>query len=852
MADPFIGHRPRPTTSGARTLLLATLLAATGVRAQPEIPDSEFNEAVTWFDNLGYPAVGDQPFVRIATGRWSQHGNEPKQNTFLAGFLLSDDGREFRVLTVDLKTEKFERTAKGTPEHERVGFVVESLRAHCRARLARLRAQNDPPDRFRSLTYGPGHGPGTHLFVLAWACEKLGDDELALELAGFARSQQDERTASLQDGLAADLSHVAMWQLIVDFGDPERPLTDLLSDCQRLLSRFPDSAQVERARTTRDLLAQMLREERERAPLAVDAADAAELADLVFRLREQNGHQWSQPGACDVFADPRGDDSPAARIVARGYQALPALLPAFDDDSFTRCVGFHRNFYFSHRVLRVRDVAAAIGRRITGEPCGSRADAEKLWQAYQNKGERTILIESAAQGSAVHLERLLERYPADVRPAARKALAGGLDDHARRSLVAVLAGVPGAEASALLRAELAKAAGARATAARALFLRGDRAVAVDAMIELWNSGAARSAAEPLAAFLATCGEQRAIAALAADPDRLDYRTVRALGTGKAWFDSVRLLDGSRHGGHVALGEANDDTAGAIEELLGSLLGDERRFRGNFNGTTDPELRDFAAAALHTRFPKLYDFDFEAPLQQRRRTLLAVTNEWRERKGLAPLPRPAQPHIPPADPAQLDRLLTSARIERSPEARAKTLAKIEALGLGALPTVNEQAVSAREPTRQLEWRELGSRIASRVRAIRLSKTSAPFPEAIEQQAKTLAGRRLDVQALVGTLTAFGGAATDAPDSLQLLVTRADDGTGVVLEFTFGKGTRGDGNSVSYSHSVHAGRRGLGNTTGAGVRHIAGERQHYDDFSTALLRALEAPASEPVDARYEMRF
>jgi hypothetical protein len=29
------------------------------------------------------------------------------------------------------------------------------------------------------------------------------------------------------------------------------------------------------------------------------------VAELIFQLRDQNGMQFSQPGSCDIFADPR-------------------------------------------------------------------------------------------------------------------------------------------------------------------------------------------------------------------------------------------------------------------------------------------------------------------------------------------------------------------------------------------------------------------------------------------------------------------------------------------------------------------------------------------------------------------
>jgi hypothetical protein len=114
------------------------------------------------------------------------------------------------------------------------------------------------------------------------------------------------------------------------------------------------------------------------------------VAELIFQLRDQNGHQFSQPGSCDIFMDPRDGGlfgatnegkpgSPASQLVAIGKPALSQLIDSVDDDRFTRCVEFHRSFYFSHRVIRVGECCVAIMHRIspTGRVWDSEKDREK-------------------------------------------------------------------------------------------------------------------------------------------------------------------------------------------------------------------------------------------------------------------------------------------------------------------------------------------------------------------------------------------------------------------------------------------------------------------------------------------
>ena len=119
-----------------------------------------------------------------------------------------------------------------------------------------------------------------------------------------------------------------------------------------------------------------------------------QIAELIFQLRDQNGHQFSQPGSCDIF-DPISvkQDTPAHRLVKMGYDAVPQLIEAMEDQRFTRSVGFHRNFYFSHHVLRVGDCALTILERITGR---------SFWEAsstfsYMSKDQKAAETKKIAQ-----------------------------------------------------------------------------------------------------------------------------------------------------------------------------------------------------------------------------------------------------------------------------------------------------------------------------------------------------------------------------------------------------------------------------------------------------------------------
>ena len=46
---------------------------------------------------FGFPDATSLPYVRVATGLYTQTGNQPPQNAFVEGFLLREDAESFTV-----------------------------------------------------------------------------------------------------------------------------------------------------------------------------------------------------------------------------------------------------------------------------------------------------------------------------------------------------------------------------------------------------------------------------------------------------------------------------------------------------------------------------------------------------------------------------------------------------------------------------------------------------------------------------------------------------------------------------------------------------------------------------------
>ena len=121
-------------------------------------------------------------------------------------------------------------------------------------------------------------------------------------------------------------------------------------------------------------------------------------------------------------------NTPAHQLVNIGYPAVPQLIAALDNPAFTRSVGYHRNFYFSHTVLTVGDCAAFILNRIAGKAFYTpqstssylskdgnvaqvRKDAQAWWAEFQQKGEKQTLVDATAAGDPAQAQLLCQRYP---------------------------------------------------------------------------------------------------------------------------------------------------------------------------------------------------------------------------------------------------------------------------------------------------------------------------------------------------------------------------------------------------------------------------------------------------------
>jgi hypothetical protein len=157
-------------------------------------------------------------------------------------------------------------------------------------------------------------------------------------------------------------------------GEPRRQVADQFD---RITRDYPGSFYEDRASEYARVLKQMSEEDAAfqmpADPLALPVRAQVEV--WLFRLRDCNAVQWSQPGHTwvpSLFPDPPHlmkppDPNPADRLIALGFDAVPSLIVALEDTRLTRAYGFRRKFDPMRYVLRYGDVAVQVLEMIAGQ-----------------------------------------------------------------------------------------------------------------------------------------------------------------------------------------------------------------------------------------------------------------------------------------------------------------------------------------------------------------------------------------------------------------------------------------------------------------------------------------------------
>lgn len=853
------------------SLFCATLLAVENETALTPDEIAEF----AWFDSLGYPDVSACMYVHVATGRWSKSGNNEPVNSYQDGFLLQDKDGAYTIFTPSLETETFIKTAAGVKDFERVEYTVIDLEKAARQRLAEAAAQAKEGKRF-----GERLGEQAEMFAVARFCASKGHAQLAHDLLIAARAlpqrqQSDPPNRSFRQLVADEIATAQMWQGILAFEDTKIPRKDLLTTFKRIAANFPESKHASRARETVEILEKMVAEDDAWAMKAIqkqqNLSDDQRTADLIFLLRDQNGHQWSQPGSCDIFDDARGKESPAQRLVAMGFSAVPALIEAVDDVRFTRSVDYHRDFYFSHHVLRIGDCVLAILQRIANrsfynftytnaamvkdhDGATTKENIKAWWADFQAKGERSMLVEATEAGDVQQADALCRKFPADAAAAITAGLNKTSSAWQRAELIEKLADLDSDAAWKVVLRELHGGPSLRTrVAAAAKLLQHGRSEGIPVMCDLWTKlPAVRSTHERdencllLVPFLVGCGRADAIRVLGENlanrPVDVKYEVISAF---KAEPDP--LFPAARA---QPLKPSDPNFLAAVEEVLVAALADteEREGMSASWGSVyfeDPRICDVAGYILGQRYQDRYLFDASATLAKRDEQRLVLQNIWRQAHGkvLLPLPKPREQHLVPD--IQTGTLLD--QVMRTDDAQA--YASVIALGLGALPaTAARMQASTANPIVHARLEALASTIANTVDVVSIS-SSTPDPDLAALQGKPLTSSTLRqiILRLAHSLPA-------GSRGFRLSAYRGDDLMGLSLAISYIAASAlppDSQNDWGLHGKVMVGQESLYNSSSSGDSQYQLKSATYDDFVKAADRALAAGPRKNVHLRITLR-
>lgn len=612
-----------------------------------------------WFGKLGFPDVKGLQFVKFIVA-WSGDGKKMKP-VWSNGFLLEETPEKFRVLTLNFQTTEIpKKAAKEYQTQTGTKSLVEpqDFKAYVESKL-----NPDPTKPAYARQMGLGDVMGLPIFreersaafVLAWDCSRLGLDDEAAKLYAAAQQKSSvysgDKDVSFRTKITNDVSTVVAWGILLDFDKLEITRPQLLEKLEHFQATFPGTSFFPKAREMADELKIMVAEDAAHPKLTAEEIaklpPAGQAKEWIFRLRDQNGKQMSQPGGPWIFFNDEkpGDKSPAEHLVDLGDAAVPALLDALDDQRLTRTIGCGRDFYFSHYVMTVGAAVYQIFGRMGNRGFEKRADVEAWWRTRQQKGEAGELIEAVSRGdhnaaSAGFL--LVTKYPDQAGDAILAGVKAATNPYIRGELM-VLAEklkknpVPD---SVLLEKATDGPLPSRIEAAYDLARRG-RSDTIPALAKEWETIKLQPSQggrlddeetrEKLIHILAVADSPIGVDALRDGLIKTDRITRR---TAIMSFDIGGLSRIDFGSGPLKINRS-PETLSAIEALLAGELEDTSDQTGRFSGEEQgiklpSELRlcDLAAFQLSRRWPDRYKFNTTGTLEEREKDRLACLEAWR--------------------------------------------------------------------------------------------------------------------------------------------------------------------------------------------------------------------------------
>lgn len=842
-------------------LVLGLLILGTPVFAEDT---KAMEKAYKRFDSLGYPDCKKLDFVKVATGRWVQYGHEAKRNQFLYGFLLSKNETDFSIFTLELREERFQfKKGPKVAPHDVVSFKKSDFKAFMQSLYKAMKTQKESGEP--NFRMDARLGEAAQLFAYSWFCKNRGHKALQTSFFEMLKDLTKGSEQPWEKELIEGQCSGEFWDAIVSFTDPKTSREEILKTFQWLEKHFKGSQYQKRIAASAKILEKMVEEDRGHRTKKIPALEKLALkdrvAELIFQLREQRGSQWSQPGACDIFNDPRGEKSPAAQLEALGFAAIPQLIERVDDKRFTRSMGFHRDFYFSHHILRIGDCAVSIISRIAcrrfysrnytngamvkdGEASAVKKEIQRWWAEVQKKGEKQVLIEGVERGdenAGYQAARLCKKYPQSAAKAIEAGYRKAYDDWTKAALLQQLATLSDPKALSVLKSQLksAPSLSLRVTAARLLLKKGQKNVLGALIQELNEAKTHEGGLGGLIHVLIESRDAKALDAIVKKRSQLemnDRLEIIDKIIGLLWTSEDEIAKN--------LAKFSPEAQGLLEKVLIESLGDEaeEQSSGGWYGKTiqNPRVCDRAGHVLTVIWRKKYSFDLEATLSQRDRDRVLIMNVWRKEQGQALLKvpeLPVLPHIPEKTGQELVKRLRAASDEKTVDLALKAFEKT---GLASLSLLMKELKEERysSATRK-RMNETAAKIANQLQRVQVKPPTARS-EAITKFLKKYKNKLLTDSDFFDILYHFGQKPPKGFKGVCVIAERGAGGVGLELRLQFLKGQKRAQDSWSTGATTMINKDCTYNSFGSCGTSSITEKSVFSSFAKNVKDALKSPA------------
>lgn len=879
------------------TILFSLLVTTKILHAQSDADENQ--QLFEWFDQLGFQDLTKLPVVKVP--RDSSHDTLPH---YRYGFLGQQTDEQATVHFIYLGQHDFSMLTKDGEPGPGTQLTKTELAEFANAVLKDYEntislERSDPLRHFGSRL-----NEGSEFIVLARVCAAREQPELARKLIDAAEEllnkfhSPTQPAKTLQKLFADDLAKEEMWSIIEAFGDTDISRKQLLDRTERMLKNYPESSYESRAKETVKILRQMVAEDQaHQTPQNFDKLSTKEkVAELIFQLRDQRGVQISQPGRCDIFFGDNLDElckilgteppppSPAKQLVDIGLEAVPQLLDALDDQRFTRSVGYHRNFYFSHSVLRVSHVAETILEKIGNHdfrpPSGSgdediRKEVQQWWDEVQEKGELPVLIKATKRGnynSPPNARYLVKKYPGSAVDAIAIGIQNSEAPWVRRELIEA-AGQLGKPAASIFEGIIKNSPKryVRITAAIELVkIKPD--LAVDAMIAEWKAVTSEHARSPstmqrlktherdLIAFLASSKSLDAIKALRDQyevyPVAVRFELATAFGT------SEQSVSYSGIGAGVSLNVPDElpvmdaEHEKVIESLLINAMADPSRrvgLAGNWDGYEfeDPRICDVAGFVLAKRLPDKYSFDPSAKPDVVEQQRIRVINQWRKENGMELLAEFKPRSVKPLPDAQTKSKLQVFLHAMDDQHMRVALNEIRELGIGTLPAIVQTLKtypSDREGKEQLS--QLANEFSTMITKVNIKKKSVSLPADMKLELQAMQGKPLNPGSLADFLTYFASNLPDGATGIKISIDRTNAVSAMVMNVELTDQwppDNGEQRMWTLFSKIEPNENEMHSSGNSFSLERATERDAYERFAKSIEKALKSRYDQPLEIR-----